>query len=77
VIVVYNHAFCPREYLREKLALQIINFMRNCVALDDKVRDCVNACAHSLTHTHTSGAHRRAPYSARPCSSDASPCTRR
>lgn len=36
VIVVYNHAFCPREYLREKLALQIINFMRNCVAPDDK-----------------------------------------
>jgi NCK-associated protein 1 len=36
VIAVYNHAFSPREYLREKLNVQLVNFMRTCVAADDK-----------------------------------------
>lgn len=35
-IAVYNHAFSPREYLREKLHVQLVNFMRTCVAADDK-----------------------------------------
>jgi NCK-associated protein 1 len=35
-VAVYNHAFSPREFLREKLHLQLVNFMRTCVAADDK-----------------------------------------
>ena len=41
-VVVYNHAFAPREYLREKIYLQLVNFMRTCVAQDDKAGErCV------------------------------------
>lgn len=54
VIVVYNHAFCPREYLREKLALQLINFMRNwfdpvCLLLRCRRCRCLCRCSRSRT----------------------------